>query len=185
MAFQAGSNHYVGFYVGQTGLVTSDFTVDVFTVNGSLVDVATSSSLAMAEVGGGYYFATYIPSTAGRYFLGFTYLTFHIADCEEMLDSPAVVELTQNTGGTNALRPTLPKTSGAVGTTLSQYLLMVFQASDWKVGRTDNSFAFAITQLDDSGNWLSSPLAVSPGTYTILIRNNSGLTMVIQPNLEV
>lgn len=185
MAFQAGSNHYIGFYVGSTGLITSSFTVNAFTVNGSAVSSATLASLKITEVGGGYYYATYVPSVSGTYFLGLSNGSFHLADCEDMM-ALNIVNLSQDTGGTNALQPSLPTVNGAVGTTLSQYLLMVFQSSDWNVGRTDTSYAVGITQLDDSGNWLSTPIAVSPGqSYTVLIRNNAGLTMVIQPNLEV
>lgn len=63
---------------------------------------------------------------------------------------------------------------------------MVFQSSDWKVGRTSNSYAVGMTQLDVSGNWISTPIVVTPGqSYTVLIRNNAGLTHVLQPNLEV
>lgn len=200
MSAQVGSPYYVAFSVETTpgwgggslgsGLTLSNFTVNVFTVNGVSVDAITRNSLAVVDVGGGYYYATYIPSTIGTYFLGLSIPpSFYVADCVEIgtdVSDVSITYLTQNTGGVNALRPKLPSVGAAVGTILSQYLLMVFPYNDWIIGNTGNSYAIGTTQLDDNGNWIISPIAVSPQqSYTIAIRNNAGLTTVIKPNLEV
>lgn len=187
MAFQAGNYHYFGFYVGTTGLTTVDFTIDVFTVDGVAVDAPTLASFEVIEVSGGYYYAKYLPSKAGFYFIGIHRLALHFADSEDISESEFVVNLTQNTGGANALRPAPFKflSAGGNSPTLAEYLLMVFQSEDWDVGRKANTFAVAMTKLDVNGNWLTSPLVVSPGTYHIIIRNNFGATKVIKPNLEV
>lgn len=186
MSFQVGNNHYIGFYIETSGLTLSNFNVDIFTNDGITVDSVTNASLNIVEMGDGYYYATYTPSSPGTYYLGLSYMGQHIVDCEDIIASPSVINITQDTGGTNALRPILPTSNAAIGTTLSQYLLMIFRSSDWKVGRTNVFYAVGVTQLDDSGNWLHTPITVSPGqSYTVLIQNNAGITKVIQPNLEV
>jgi len=98
-----------------------------------------------------------------------------------------LVNLTQDTGGTGALVPTLPIpfSSGPPAVDLSQYLLMVFQSSDWDVGRIDNTYALGITELDVAGNWITSPIYVISGTYHVIIRNNYGTTKVIKAYLGV
>lgn len=89
----------------------------------------------------------------------------------------SVINLTQNYGGTNALLP--------LGGDLSSYILMIFNSSDWEVGNCDNTYAIAMTELDDSGNWQVSPLSIVPGTYHLIIRNNFGITTVFRPYLSV
>jgi hypothetical protein len=189
MAFQAQSNHYFGFYLGTLGKTTVDFTVDVFTIDDASVDTPTLSSFEVVEMGSGYYYASYLPTKAGRYFLGFHCSTQFFADCEDISAADFVVKLSQDTGGSNQLRPSLPMSKFLVGLQkpgdLSEYLLMVFQSDDWNVGRTQNTYAVAMTRLDASGNWLTTPLMLSPDTYHIIIRNNYGNTMVVAANLDL
>lgn len=192
MAFQAGFNHYFSFYEGTTGLVTTDFTVDYFQVSvnsGPLqdVDAGTLASLQIVEVGGGYYYAHYHPTSAGFYFIAISRGSFHGTDAEDISDADFVSNLTQNTGGPNALRPTLPSflTAGGRKPHITEYILMVFSSDDWDVGRTKNADAIAMTKLDEDGNWLTSPLPVSPGTYHIVVRNNFGMNKVIKAYLQV
>lgn len=189
MAFQAGNYHYFAFYGVVNGLTVLDFTVLVFTVDGVTVDTATSDSLDVIGVGSGFYYAKYLPSKAGFYYLALSNVAhgIKVADAEDIEASEFVVNLTQDTGGTNALRPIAFKFLSAGGSIpgLDEYLLMIFQSDDWKVGRTQNSFAVAMTRLDIHGNWLTSPLVVSPGTYHVIIRNNFGVTRVIKSNLDV
>lgn len=68
----AGIPYDFGFYAGATGLIKSDFAVDVFTIDGAAVDADTLASLTVTEVGLGYYIATYTPSVSGRYVLALT-----------------------------------------------------------------------------------------------------------------
>lgn len=97
----------------------------------------------------------------------------------------AVVNLTQNTGGTNALSPigVLPSAFMATFQPLDN-LLMIFKSSDWQVGRISSSFAVATTQLDSNNNWVSTPLVVLPNIYHVIVRSNSGVTCVIKAFLN-
>lgn len=185
MAFQAKSYHYFSFH-SVAGLATIDFTVDVFTIDGVAVDIPTSDSLEIVEVESGYYYGKYLPSKAGFYFIGLSNVanSLYVTDAEDIEAADFAVNLTQDTGGTNALRPQ-PVSLAKKAPGLDEYLLMVFSSDDWDVGRTTNTYAIATTRLDVHGNWLSAPLVVSPGTYHIIIRNNFGLTRVIKPSLEV
>jgi hypothetical protein len=183
-----GSNHYIAFYgAGASGLTTSSFTIIYFTRDGSTInsitDPVTFHSFSIVSVGGGYYYAKYTPSQGGFYYLAFSCAahSIFIADAAD-IDELSVINLSQDTSGTNALKPiTVPGDS----TPLNEYILMIFQSSDWQVGRIDNTYAVAMTQLDDQGNWLTTPLAVSPGTYHLVIKNNYGTTQVFKPFLEV
>ncbi len=181
MATQAGSLYYIAFYAGVGGLVTSDFDIIIFTNNGTAVDSNTRSSLAIVEVGFGFYYVRYNPSSAGLYYLGLSNVAnaINIANSVDIKEATFAVNLTQDTGGVDNLKPNF------VGITLSEYLLMVFDSGDWQVGRTDNTYAAAMTGLDDEGNWLATPLVISPGTYHIIIRNNFGSTISIATFLEV
>lgn len=181
-----GQNHYVPFYGISTALGTSDFTVDVFFRDFGPVDDATRTSLSITEIVTGYYIATYIPTQPGFYYLGIsnTPNNLHITEGVDIEEGESVVNLTQDTSGSSVLRPSLPKVKNS-GLDLTEYLLMVFESSDWDVGRTDPMFAVASTELDAVGNWLATPLVVSPGTYHIVIQNNFGVVQVIKAHLVV
>lgn len=183
---QAGAFHYVGFFVGVSGLTTTDFVVDVFTKDGTSVDAPTLASLEVIEVGVGYYYAKYLPSSSGLYYLGISNSDnfINVGNAVAITEADSYVYLTQDTGGTNALRPTLPFNKFNPGT-ISDYVLLVYLSSDWRVGRNANIHAVAVTQLDHGGNWLSSPLTVQHDTYHIVIKNNDGVSRVIKANLEV
>jgi hypothetical protein len=190
MAFQAGSWYYFGFYATATGLTTSNFTVDKFTKDGVTVDTNTSTSLIIVEIGSGYYYAKYVPASSGLYVLALSNIanSLHHVDVADIQSAPNVSNLNQDTGGVNALKPAVPDvriTGLRFQPIISEYILMVFQSSDWQVGRVDNTYAVAMTQLDKNGNWLTTPLPVLPGTYHIIIRNNFGTTKVIRAFLEV
>lgn len=186
MASEANSNHQIGFYCGTTGLITSGFTIDHFTKDGLAVDSVTLASFTIIEIGGGYYYAQYKPTQSGFYYLGFSKVSIscHVADAID-IDEANFVNLTQDTPTDGALKPTLPQAPPSIATPLDQYLLFVYQSSDWEVGRTATTFAVAVTGLDVDGNWANAPLVISPGTYHIVIRNNYGVVKVIQPFLEV
>lgn len=196
MAFLTGENHYVAFFLGDPGHTTAEFQIDIFTVDGGPVSALTRASFAIVDVGAGYYYAKYVPSTAGFYVFAFSSSTLFVnfVDAADILDvAPTtadviqVVNLTQNTGGTGALKPRLPESfsSGPPAVRLSQFLLMVFRTSDWNVGRQENNFVVAMTELDDVGNWRTSPLAVPHDTYHVIIRNNYKVTKVVKASLEV
>lgn len=176
----AGQPHYEPFYTGATGRTIANFQVKVFTINFQPVDAATSSSLQITEVGNGYYYATYTPSAAGFYYLGLFDTTDSVAVAKgaDILAADAVSNVTQNTGGTNALQVTQVSDP-------QDFLLFLFNASDWQVGNTNPQFAVASTQLDSGGNWLSQPLVVTPGTYVVVIQNNFGTIIVTNESLTV
>lgn len=186
MASEANSFHQIGFYCSTAGLITSSFAIDHFTKDGSAVDSVTLASFAIVEIGGGYYYARYKPTQSGFYYLGFSKVSIgcHVADAID-IDEANFVNLTQDTPTDGALQPTLPSAPPSIATPLNQYMLFVFQSSDWEVGRTATTYAIAVTGLDAEGNWTNTPLVISPGTYHIVIRNNYGITKVIQPFLEV
>jgi hypothetical protein len=188
MAFLANSNHYISFSSTITGLSTSSFTIVHFSKDDVAVDTATRNSFKVKEVLPGYYYATYIPTEAGFYYLAFRDTgtsTIQITDAAD-IDIISVVDLTQDTTGVDALKPSLPDVIKEFqGTDLSEYILMVFQSADWQVGRTDNIYAVAMTQLDETGNWLTTPLSISPDTYHLIIRNSFGVTKVFKAFLEV
>lgn len=189
MAFAASSPHQVAFFVsGGIGLTLASFHVDIFTCNNVIVDSKVSSSLQVVELGSGYYYAIYTPDKAGFYILALSNIahSFHVIDSAD-IDEANYVFLTKDTPTTNALKPTLPNTESnpASAGSLDLYLLLVFQSSDWQVGRQTSDWAVTSSGLDSSGNWISTPLVVAPGTYHIVIRNNLGTTKVIKAFLEV
>lgn len=196
MAFVANSSHQIAFYQvdGNTGMTTADFTVDFFTFNGDPVDDTVAATFAITEIGGGYYYATYVPDTAGFYILAFEDVsgTFVADACD--IDEANYVDLSQDYPTHNNLKPGLPQTislsqgTGAVKAqqqTLDQYVLLLFRSADWNVGRTTTDWAVASTELDKDGNWLVTPITVSPDTYHVVIRNNFNVTFVFKPNFEV
>lgn len=108
-----------------------------------------------------------------------------VADISDSGDGPlAVVDLTQNYGSTGALVPVL-SVSLAKTYTLDQFVLFIFNSSDWNVGRKDPMYAIGATALDVSGNWASTPITVVPGTYHIVIMNSDNVIVVIAPFLQV
>jgi hypothetical protein len=61
----------------------------------------------------------------------------------------------------------------------------VYNSSDWTSGNTGTFYALDSTQLDSSGNWLTTPIYVIPGTYHIVIRDSTGAVTVLKPYLQV
>lgn len=171
--------HIFPFYVGFAGLVTSDFTVVIFTRDTHPVSAATLDSLTVTELTGGFYMASYTPDVTGDFLLALSNVAHnvHVIESVDVNEGIIVVDLTQDTPTTNALKPS--------GTNLNEFLLMVFNSHDWDVGKTDTMYALAQTELDVDGNWEATPLVVVPGTYHIIIRNNFGVTKVFKPYLKV
>lgn len=183
MAFAVNSPHYMPFYAtsGTTGIILSSLTVIVFTCNGTAVGSATRASLTLTEVGFGYYYASYTPKVAGKYVLALSSGAVKAIDVADIDDTEAAVNLTQNYGGTNALRPSLHGGLQSYG--IAAYVLFIFSSKDWDLGKTAASNAVGSTELDSNGNWKTSTLTVVPGTYHVVIRHNSGINYVIQPYL--
>lgn len=175
-----GTTHHVPFSAsGLTGLTLLGFIIRFFTVDGLPVDTTTQGSLALEELGFGYYQLSYVPSVIGYHLLiaHNAAHNFDVIDGVDITDAKSYLNLTQDTGGFDNLQPTsIPN--------ISSYLLMVFLSSDWQVGRTDPTFAVASTGLDANGNWLATPLVIQHGTYHIVVRSNTS-TVVIKPFLEV
>jgi hypothetical protein len=190
MSYVIGRTHYVDFRVVDlqsnpiAGLHLSDFVV-VFTRD----NVTTGETLTLTDLGGGRYSATYLPANAGFYYLEL----YHVASDIRVIDeqeidaagsggsggeSSSSVSLSQDYGGIGALRP--------VFSNPQNYVLYIFRSQDWQNGHMDSSYAVTLTELDSSGNWLSSPLLVIPGTYHVVCINSSiGDTRVIRAFLEV
>jgi hypothetical protein len=56
------------------------------------------------------------------------------------------------------------------------FVLEVFRASDWDKGFTDDAYAVGSSNLDATGNWIT-PVAVSPGTYTLIVKTRTYLAV--------
>lgn len=175
-----GSVYQIPFFSTNGSISIDDFTIDIFTLEGVDVDSTVLDSLSIASLGVSDYWALqFTPTQSGTYIIAAhdTADNIRIVQNISIDEADVFVNLTQNTGGANNLKPN--------GNNLDQFLLMVFVSSDWEVGRTDNSYAAAITQMDPTGNWITTPLVITPGTYHIVIRNNFGVTTVIAAYLEV
>lgn len=175
-----GTVHHVPFSVaGITGITLVDFTRIFFTVDGLPVNIDTQNSLILVELGFGYYQFEYIPTVVGYHLLVMhnSARNFDVVDGVDITSALSYVNLTQDTGGTDNLK------ADTVDDPAS-YLLMAFLSSDWQVGRTDPTYAVASTQLDDSGNWLATPLVIQHGIYHIVIQSNI-TAIVISAFLEV
>lgn len=186
MPGQANDIHYFAFYGHVTGLILSNFVIDRFTKDGFVVDSTTSSTLALVEVGVGYYYIKYIPSSAGIYVLALSNVAHSIneVDIIEIEGADEAIELTQNTGGVDNLKPNITS-KFYPDINYADFLLMIFDSVDWQVGRTDDDFAIGTSELDSLGNWVEDSIIVSPGTYHILIRDNIDTTFVIKPFFTV
>jgi hypothetical protein len=189
--FLFGSIRYVDFRIQANGTtVTSLAQVDLaphFTRNG----VTCTDALTFTELGDGRYQFSYTPSAAGHDVLDIHWQSsadvtkFFFATNSEDIVAPAmllggsvVINLTQNTPTTNALKVTQVVNPAA-------FTLYVYLSSDWQAGNTDTSQAIASTQLDSSGNWLTAILPLTPGTYHIVIRDSLGTVQVIQAYLQL
>lgn len=175
------ATHSIPFYGGVVGLTISNFSIDIFTVDGNTVDTSTRASLVIQPIGfTGYYLAQYTPTIPGFYCLAIFNAahTIRVINGVDIDQALSYVNLTQDTGGVGALVPSNISD-------IEQYLLMVFLSTDWQVGRTDPSYAVASTGLDNQGNWLSTPLIIQHGTYNVVVQNNSGIIVVIKAFLEV
>lgn len=164
-----------------TGLALSSLTI-FFTRNA----VICTDALTLIEVGSGRYALTYVPSAAGHDYLEISYpaATFFLTAPEDIISTDTLlggsssIQLTQDTPTPNALQVTQ-----VINPNL--YTLYVYESSDWQSGNTETYDAIASTQLDGSGNWLTTPLFVTTGTYHIVIRDGSGAVQVIKAYLQV
>src|SRR5271165_5559375 len=98
MAFLTGENHYVAFYIGDPGHTTSEFQIDIFTVDGNPVDTPTQDSFAIVDLGIGYYYAKYVPSVPGKYVFAVSSSTLfiNVVDVADILDvAPATADVVQ------------------------------------------------------------------------------------------
>ena len=159
-----------------TTCTLASFTI-IFTRDG----VACTDPVTLVNVGGGSYQLQYTPSAGGRDVINIDDEAhdLHYCDIETIsadLSSSAVL-LTQNTPTANALQVTAPNPSS--------YTLYVYNSSDWTSGNTDTFFALDSTQLDSSGNWLTTFIYVVSGTYHIVIRDGSGAVTVLMAYLQV
>ena len=62
------------------------------------------------------------------------------------------------------------------------YILYVFQSSDWVANRRDAGYAMGSSRLDTQGNWYQQ-VAVTPGTYHIVLLSSTE-TIVAWPYLS-
>jgi hypothetical protein len=137
------------------------------------------------DAGGGHYALTYTPSAAGHDYLEIAYgaASFFQTSSEDVISAQTLLggsltrTLTQDTPTTGALKVTIDDPSSST--------LYVYLSSDWQIGNTETYAAVGSTQLDGSGNWLTTPLYVSPGTYHVIVRDPSGAVYVIQAFLQV
>ena len=180
-----GNTVYVDFRVVDTssnpvaGLHLTDFTV-VFRRN----NAACADALTFLDLGSGEYSVTYTPSAKGHDYLELynaandlrVLYAEDIVDLSAVLGSGTVVSLTQDTGGSDALRVTSV-------TDPQNYQLQVYFSADWIAGRNAVPDAIGQSALDANGRWLS-PVAVTTGTYHVIARKFRNV-VVIKANLEV
>ena len=158
-------------------------TLASFVITFAREGIACTDPLSLVNNGGGSYCLSYTPSAVGRdvIYIDDNVNDLHYCDIETISvsgdGSSTAVSLTQNTPTPNALQVTVPNASS--------YTLYVYNSSDWTGGNTDTFYALDSTQLDSSGNWLTTPIYVIPGTYHIVIRNGAGAVQVLMAYLTV
>ena len=177
-----GQIRLIQFWIASvTSVPVTTCTLDSFTITFTRDGVACTDPLSLVNNGAGSYCLQYTPSAAGRDVINIDDAVndLHYCDIETIsadLSSDAIL-LTQNTPTANALKVT--------ASSPSSYTLYVYNSSDWASGNTDTFYALDSTQLDSYGNWLTTPIYVIPGTYHIVIRDNTGTVTVLMPYLQV
>ena len=179
-----GQTRLIEFWIADIDSVpVTTCTLDSFTITFTRDGVACTDPLSLVNNGAGSYCLSYTPSAAGRDIININDVThdLHYCDIETISlssdGSSTTVLLTQNTPTANALQVTIADPSS--------YTLYVYNSSDWTGGNTDTFYALDSTQLDSSGNWLTTPIYVIPGTYHIVIRNGAGAVQVLMAYLQV
>lgn len=186
MAYLINREHFVPFLivttgnVPVTGLTKSDFGMFF------LQDLSPCSlNVTITEVGGGFYVASYTPTVPAFYYLNIynTATAIRIEDKVE-IDSSATqfgagsfILLTQDYGSTGTLIPQVPNPN--------TYILNIYTSVNWNLGNTGSSYVVASTELDTSGNWLTSPLTLLPNTYHLVLQNTAGVVIVFRPYLNL
>lgn len=141
--------------------------------------VACSDTLTLTHQGSGLYYLQYTPTAAGRDVIQIDDNTndLHYTDVAVIDPGSDVVAITQNTPTTDALKVTAANPA--------DYTLYVYDSNDWVTGNSETYSALGSTQIDASGNWVSSPIYLTPGTYHIVIRTLHRGVTVIKPFLQV
>lgn len=160
--------------------VLTDLSV-LFTRN----DVACTDVLTLVNKGSGLYILEYTPSANGHDYIELYDAADDIRhidsedvdDATTFFDITSSVLLTQDFGSVGALKPVIANPQN--------YTLYVFVSQAWQTGQTDPGNAVAATNLDTSGNWITSPLSVNHGTYHIVLIGSAGDTHVIRTFLTV
>lgn len=157
----------------------TDCTLASFTITFTRNGVTCTDPLTLVNNGGGSYCLEYTPSAAGCDVINIddNVNDLHYCDIEVIDPTSDVLTLTQDYGGSGALKVGIPKSA--------TYTLYVYNSSDWATGNTATYMAIAYTALDSSGNWLTPSLYVVPGTYHIVIRNGAGAVQVLKAYLQV
>lgn len=169
-----------------TGLTSSDYTI-VFLRNG----VTCSDALTLNEFNNlGLYVANYTPTALGQDYLEFT--NNHNNQrfiCSERVEesssgssggitiSSNVVALTQNYGGPNNLKPFISNPTS--------FTLYIFKSSDWLIGNRSPGYSVGQTELDSSGNWITSTINVIPDTYNVVTLDSNSNFYIIKANMQV
>jgi hypothetical protein len=181
-----GQSRLIEFWIANVSSVPiTTYTLSNFTITFTRNGVACTDALALVNNGGGSYCLEYTPSIAGRDVINIddNVNDLHYCDIEDITadggsdSTSTVLSITQNTGGANALQVTAASPMS--------YTLYVYNSSDWQTGNTDTSAAVGYTQLDSSGNWLTTPIYLTSGTYHVIIRDGAGAVTVLQAFLSV
>lgn len=183
---RVGRKRYIEFRLADiSGVAVTTRALADLTVIFTRDDVVCTDSLTLVNKGDGRYILEYTPSAAGHDYLDIydPGTDLRNIDAEDVDDATTFfdltnnVSLTQDFGGTGALKPVI--------TNPQLYTLYVFPSQAWQTGQTDQSNAVAATNLDSQGNWLTTPLTVNHGTYHIVLVGSSGDTHVIRSFLTV
>ena len=147
--------------------------------------VTCTDPLSLNELGSGRYVLEYTPTAAGHDYVEIydPPTDLRVEDSEDIDDASTffglttTVDLSQDYGSAGRYKVTLSNPGS--------YILYVFNTSDWVNGNTATNFAIATTNIDSSGNWLSTPISVVHGTYNLVLFGRDGSKVVIASSLEV
>lgn len=185
MAYLINRQHFIPFYVQNggvpvTGLIRANFVATFFR------DLAVCTlPVVLAEKGAGFYIASYTPDIPGFYYLDLYNAanTTRISNGIE-IDSPEtqfgtsnVIKLTQDYLTVGALKPQVSHPEN--------YVLYIYTSINWNLGNTGPAFVIGLTELDTSGNWLTSPISVLPDTYHLVLKDTFGHIIVFRPYLNL
>jgi hypothetical protein len=176
-----GQSRLIQFWIADVASVPiTTCTLSSFAISFTRDGAACADGLSLVNNGAGSYCLQYTPTAAGRdaVTIDDTVNDLYYCDIEPIVlvgsDGLDLVTVTQDYGGVGALLPSAPQ--------LATFTLYAYFYSDWSVGNNDPSYALASYQLDSSGAW---SLTLVPGTYTLVLTNNIGTTIVFQPRLVV